>query len=253
MKKYLFLLIPFMFLFACGTDSRKSEQTVAQPTAAPEPKITATANRAKSAVDQEIEKLTTDYEKAQILLDVTKVTDRITIDVEKSVEDSDEIEIDKIKIDRTKSDPSYFVRIINVATAPKLIIDRFYAEGEHLTKEIALKNAVPSENGEMIYDSASDSNTTIEGAEKETRFTSKAPAYRVIHKDGEWAVQYKESETVAVDRMDGESATHPLFEKIVALPEVKEATAEGDPSKIKKIRLFFSIRAKGGLKTETAE
>lgn len=244
MKKYLFLLVSFLFLIACGTDSRKAERTAqpTPPTAEPEIQASNSVNPAKSTLDQEIEKMTAAYQRGQVLLDVREVEDQIEIE-------SDATET--VEIDRTK-DATYFVRIVNMGTTPKLIIDRFYeasAEAgsiKHLTKEIPLKNAVQNRD-ETIYESGFDHNEKTEMTDEKVQHKSKTPRYRVVYKDGQWDVRYQETETLAIGGDEEGDAS--LFGEILALPEVKKENINSQ--KVKKIELTFSVQA--DTKPEEAE
>lgn len=230
MKKILFLIISLLVLSGCGADSRKSEQTAKQPDVPPQIQV---ENRmtpegaVNNSISGEVEKLTSDYERLQVVLEVKKVKDKIKIYVKG----------DDLIIDRTeKSNPTYYVRIVPLLNEAKLIIDRFYADGSHLSKEITLKNGTRSEENEFIYESADDSMEKIDIKEGHLSMKANAPRYEVIYKDGKWSAEYTERELMT----EG-------FEKIVALPEVKAALEEADieSEKIKKIRSYFKIRAEG--------
>lgn len=239
MNRISFLIISLLVLSACGADSRKSEQTAKQPDPPPQVQV---ENRltpeaaVNNSINGEVEKLTSDYERLQVVLEVKKVKDKIKIYVEG----------DDLIIDRKESHPTYYVRIIPLPNEAKLIIDRFYADGSHLSKEIPLKNGVRSEENELIYESADDSTEKIDIKEDHSSMKANASRYKVIYKDGKWSAEYTEREMMT----EG-------FEKIVALPEVKAALeeAEIESEKIKKIRSYFKIRAEGASSPEdkTAE
>lgn len=233
MNRISFLIISLLVLSACGTDSKKSEQTLNRQTPNPAPEIQVenqiTPEAAvNNSITGEIEKLTAEYERAQIVLEVKKVKDKIKIYAE-----GDDLIVDRA-LGSTGSKPTYYVRIIPLSNEAKLTIDRFYVDGSHLSKEIPLKNGVRSEENEFIYESADDSTEKIEIKEGNVSMKANAPRYKVIYKDGKWSVEYQEREM-----------TTEGFEKIVAASDVRDALAEADiePEKIKKIRSYFKIWA----------
>lgn len=232
MKKISFLIISFLVFLGCGTDSRKSEQTAKQPDVPPQIQV---ENRmtpegaVNNSINGEVETLTSDYERLQVVLEVKKVKDKIKIYVEG----------DDLIIDRKESNPTYYVRMVPLPNEAKLIIDRFYEDGSHLSKEIPLKNGIKSQENEFIYESADDSTEKIDIKEGHVSMKAHAPRYKVTYKDGKWSVEYQEREMMT----EG-------FERIVALAEVKAALeeAEIEPEKIKKIRSYFKIQAEGAAK-----
>ena len=231
MKKISFLIISFLVFLGCGTDSRKSEQTAKQPDASPQIQVENQMTpewAVNNSISGEVEKLTSDYERLQVVLEVKKVPGSLKDKIKIYVKGDDLI------VDRTKSNPTYYVRIVPLPNEAKLIIDRFYADGSHLSKEIPLKNGVRSLDDEFIYESADNSTEKIEIKDSALKMEANAPRYKVVYKDGKWSAEYQEKEMMT----EG-------FEKIVALPEVKAALEEAgiEPEKIKKIRSYFKIRA----------
>lgn len=233
MKRISFLLIPLVVLSACGTDSRESKQTVNRQTPNPATEIQAqnrTTGTPQAAVNNsinaEIEKLTSQYERVQVVLEVKEVKDKIKIYVEG--EDND------LTIDRKEGAPTYYVRIVPLPNEAKLMIDRFYVDGSHLSKEIPLKKGIQSSINEFIYESADNTTEKIELKDGISRMEAKSPSYKVIYKDGKWSAEYKEKEMTT----DG-------FEKTLGLTEVKDAlTKEGiDHTHIKKIKTYFYVQA----------
>ncbi len=247
MKKTSLLLITLMVLSACGTESRKSEPAANQTPPTQGPDVQAENRPVPTPpekgmpnllIDQEIENLTAQYAGAEIVLKIKTVKDRI------SVYYGDEV----LKIDREKS--SYFVRIIALTQAePKLIIDRFYENGEHLSKEITLKKTA-SEADEVVYESNDDLNEKVEERDGYLVKVRTAPSCRVSYKDGKWSVRYREIESKTLTKIDKNrkslALANELFGKVLALNEVKEALPEDtEPKDIHKIKLYFSVYAKG--------